>query len=385
MAHLNTVLGQMLQLLPRHVFDHIVATHSWAGPTPRKLTYWCQFVAMLFAQLSGCKSLRDIVFSLNQHVKKFYHLGLCIVKRSTLAEANEQRPAVIFEKLYQYLFTRVQQESQRQQKKSPKIKIIDSTTIDLCASVFPWAHFRSRKGGIKLHTVITDLLPQCVVVTEANSHDIQIGRNLQFEAGDLLIFDRGYIDYAWMHRLHRGGVSFVTRMKANARFEAVATSKDSNDHRVISDQIIRLSSPHGRENYPETLRRVVYQDPESGKKYVFLSNRLDLTAIQIADLYRQRWQIELFFKWIKQNLKIKAFFGTSRNAVLIQIWTALIAYLLLLWLKIKSIANFAILELCRLVKTLLMERCHLWDILCPKPIPAVRGRQRPLFNFCAGH
>ena len=143
MAHLNTVLGQMLQLLPRHVFDQIVATHSWAGPKPRKLTYWCQFVAMLFAQLSGCKSLRDIVFSLNQHVKKFYHLGLCLVKRSTLAEANEQWPAVIFEKLYQYLFTRVQQESQRQQKKSPKIKIIDSTTIDLGASVFPWAHFRS--------------------------------------------------------------------------------------------------------------------------------------------------------------------------------------------------------------------------------------------------
>jgi hypothetical protein len=385
MAHLNTVLGQMLQLFPRHVFDHIVDTHACAGPQPRKLTYWCQFVAMLFAQLAGCKSLRDLVFSLNQHVKKFYHLGLCLVKRSTLAEANEHRPAIIFAKLYHHLFAKVHQEISRRQKKSHKIKIIDSTTINLCASVFPWASFRTKKGGIKLHTVITDLLPQCVVVTEAKSHDLHVGRSLHFEAGDLLIFDRGYIDYAWMHRLHRRNVSFVTRLKTNARFEVVAVKRDINDNRVISDQIIRLSSTHGQESYPDPLRRVVFQDPESGKQYVFLSNRFDLTALQIADLYRQRWQIELFFKWIKQNLKIKAFFGTSRNAVLIQIWTALIAYILLIWLKLKSIADFDILELSRLVRTLLMERCNLWDILCPKNPPSTQNRQIPLFNFCAGH
>lgn len=386
MAHLNTVLGQMLQLLPRHVFDHIVDTHAWAGPQPRKLTYWSQFVAMLYAQLSGCKSLRDLVFSLNQHVQKFYHLGLCLLKRSTLAEANEHRPAIIFEKLYHHLFTKVHQESNRQKKKSHKIKIIDSTTIDLCASVFPWASFRTRKGGIKLHTVITDLLPQCVVVTEANSHDIQVGRTLQFEAGDLLIFDRGYIDYAWMHRLHRRRVSFVTRLKANARFEVVAIGKNINDDRVLADQIIRLSSKHGRASYPDTLRRIVYQDSKSEKPYVFLTNRFDLTAVQIADLYRQRWQIELFFKWIKQNLKIKAFFGTSRNAVLIQIWTALIAYLLLLWLKLKNTANLGILQVIRIIKSVLMERCSLWNILCPKQRPpASQDRQIPLFNFCAGH
>lgn len=384
MAHLNTVLGQMLQLFPRHIFDHIVDAHSWAGPKPRKLTYWCQFVAMLLAQLAGCRSLRDIVFSLNQHVRKFYHLGLCLIRRSTLAEANEQRPAIIFEKLYQYLFARVQQEMQRRGKKSSKIKIIDATTINLCASVFPWASFRARKGGIKLHTVITDMLPQGVVVTAAKAHDLQVAKTLQFETGDLLIFDRAYLDYAWLHRLHGRGVSFVTRLKGNSRYEVVATQKSCDDH-VLADQVIRLSSPQGRERYPEMLRRVVYRDPESGKIYNFLSNRFDLTAIQIADLYRQRWQIELFFKWIKQNLKIKAFFGTSRNAVLIQVWTALISYILLMWLKLRSIAEFDILDLSRMVKTLLMERCNLWNILCPKPIPAAVNRQRPLFNFCAGH
>jgi len=223
------------------------------------------------------------------------------------------------------------------------------------------------------------------VVTEAKSHDLHVGRSLHFEAGDLLIFDRGYIDYAWMHRLQRRNVSFVTRLKTNARFEVLAVKRDSNDNRVISDQIIRLSSTHGQESYPDTLRRVVFQDPKSGKQYVFLSNRFDLTALQIADLYRQRWQIELFFQWIKQNLKIKAFFGTSRNAVLIQIGTALIAYILLIWLKLKSIADFAVLELSRLVRTLLMERCNLWDILCPKQPPSTQNRQIPLFNFCAGH
>jgi len=236
-----------------------------------------------------------------------------------------------------------------------------------------------------LPTVITDQLPQCLVVTEAKSHDLHVGRSLHFEAGDLFIFDRGYIDYAWMHRLQRRNVSFVTRLKTNARFEVLAVKRDSNDNRVISDQIIRLSSTHGQESYPDPLRRVVYQDPKSGKQYVFLSNRFDLTAMQIADLYRQRWQIELFFQWIKQNLKIKAFFGTSRNAVLIQIGTALIAYILLIWLKLKSLADFAVLELSRLVRTLLMERCNLWDILGPQHPPSTQNRQIPLFNFCAGH
>ena len=383
MAHLNTILGQMLQLVPRHVFDHIVATHAWAGPKPRTFSYWSQFVAMLYAQFSGRKSLRDLVFSLNQHIEKLYHLGQSEVKRSTLAEANEQRPAIIFEKLYLKLLHRFYDEMTRKNKRHSKIKILDSTTIDLCASVFPWASFRARKAGIKLHTVITDMLPTCVILTEAKTHDLQVGKTLSFDPGDLLIFDRGYIDYSWLHNLHQKGVWFVTRLKANACFQVRETLENPAPERVLTDQIIRLNSEHGLQSYPDTLRRVHYRDPETGKEYVFLTNRLDLPAITIADLYRQRWQIELFFKWVKQNLKIKTFYGTSRNAVLIQIWTALIAYLLLTWLKIKSTVDLGILELTRLIQTTLMERRSLWDIICPKKRSP--DRQIPLFNFCAGH
>ena len=386
MAHLNTILGQMLQLVPRHVFDHIVDTHSWTGPKPRTFSYWSQFVAMLYAQYSSRKSLRDLVFSLNQHLKKLYHLGQTEVKRSTLAEANEQRPAIIFEKLYHNLLHRLHGEMTRKNKRQSKIKILDSTTIDLCATVFPWASFRARKAGIKLHTVVTDMLPKCVILTEAKVHDIQVGKTIQFDPGDLLIIDRGYIDYIWLRTLHQKGVWFVTRLKSNACFEVIETLENPDPERVLTDQIIRLSSDHGLNSYPDTLRRVHYRDPETGKEYVFLTNRFDLSALAIADLYRQRWQIELFFKWVKQNLKIKTFYGTSRNAVLIQIWTALIAYLLLFWLKIKSTINIGILELSRLIQATLMERRSLWEFICPKKRPPSSfDNQIPLFNFCAGH
>jgi hypothetical protein len=386
MAHLNTMFGQMLQLVPRHIFDHIVDTHSWEGPKPRKFSYWSQFAAMLYAQFSSRKSLRDLVFSLNQHVKKLYHLGQSEVKRSTLAEANEQRPAIIFEKIYQKLLHRLYGEMTRKNKRQSKIKILDSTTIDLCASVFPWASFRARKAGIKLHTVITDMLPKCVILTEAKIHDIQVGKTLQFDPGDLLIFDRGYTDYAWLHTLHQKGVWFVTRLRSNACFEVMEEVENPSPDTVLADQIICLNSDHGLTSYPETLRRVHYRDSETGKEYVFLTNRCDLSALAIADLYRQRWQIELFFKWVKQNLKIKTFYGTSRNAVLIQIWTALIAYLLLIWLKIKSTINLGILELTRLIQTTLMEHRNLWEIICPeKRPPNSINNQMTLFNFCAGH
>ncbi len=274
----------------------------------------------------------------------------------------------------------------RKNKRQSKIKIIDSTTIDLCASVFPWATFRARKAGIKLHTVITDMLPKCVILTEAKIHDMQIAKTLQFDPGDLLIFDCGYIDYAWLHRLHQKGVWFVTRLKSNACFEVIETLKNPAPDRVLTDEIIRLNSEHGLHSYQGTLRRVHYRDPETGKEYVFLTNRFDLSVLAIADPYRQRWQIELFFKWVKQNLKIKTFYGTSRNAVLIQIWTALIAYLLFIWLKIKSTINIGILELSRLIQATLMERRSLWETICPKKRPPTSiNNQIDLLNYCAGH
>jgi hypothetical protein len=375
MAHCSTLMGQLLQLIPRHVFDHLVDTHAWQGPDPRKFTYWSHLVTMLFGQWSARKSLRDLVFSINRQARKLYHLGLSEVKRSTLADANQLRPAVIFEKTYYKLYERLSAELAPQPKKAPPIKIIDATTIDLCAAVFPWAKFRTRKGAIKLHTVLTGLLPQCVLVTDGKTHDLQAVQDLHFQPGDLLIFDRAYLDYAWLYQLHQGGVWFVTRLKSNSCYEVIQEQKAAGP--ILADQIIRLSSPKGQACYPEPLRRVHYRDPETGKEYVFLTNRLDLTALQVAELYRRRWQIELFFKWIKQHLKIKAFYGTSQNAVLIQIWTALIAYLLLVWLKFKTKVGWGLLELCRLAQTMLMERIDLWAMLCPRPPD---NRQPLLFN-----
>ena len=375
MAHCSTLMGQLLQLIPRHVFEHLVDSHAWQGPNPRKFTYWSHLGAMLFGQWSARKSLRDLVFSVNRQVRKCYHLGLAAVKRSTLADANKQRPAIIFEKTYYKLYERLSAELAQQPQDAPRIKIIDATTIDLCASVFPWAKFRTRKGAINLHTVLTEILPQCVIVTDGKTHDRQAVKDLHFEPDDLLIFDRAYLDYAWLYQLHRGGVWFVTRLKTNSRYEVVRTEAASGP--VLADQVIRLSSPQGQTSYPERLRRVHYRDPETGKEYVFLTNRLDLSALEVAELYRRRWQIELFFKWIKQNLKIKAFYGTSKNAVLIQIWTALIAYLLLVWLKFKSKVAWGLLELTRLAQTMLLERMDLWAMLGLRPPD---NRQPLLFN-----
>jgi hypothetical protein len=384
MAHHNTILGQMLQLVPRHVFDHVVDTYAWQGPKPRKFSYWSQFVAMLFGQLSSRKSLRDLVFTLNRQVKKLYHLGQSDVKRSTLADANEQRPAIIFEKIYHQLLSRVYAQMARQQQVNPEIKIIDATVIDLCASVFPWAPFQKGKGAIKLHTVLSDLLPQCVILTDGRKHEMTVVKEVEFQRGDLLIFDRAYLDYTWLYDLHQKGVWFVSRLKANMCYEVLAIQEAISPTLVLADEIIRFNSAYAQARYPGTLRRIHYRDPETGKEYLFLTNRLDLPALKVAELYRHRWQIELFFKWIKQNLKIKAFYGTSKNAVLIQIWTALIAYLLLIWVKLRSTVGWGLLELSRLVQTMLMERCNLWNILCPREAPPEHG-QSTLFNFCAGH
>jgi hypothetical protein len=330
---------------------------------------------MLSGQWSARKSLRDLVFSVNRQAHKLYHPGLSTLKRSTLADANQQRPAVIFEKAYYKLYERLSGELAPQPQKAPQIKIIDATTIDLCAAVFPWARFRTRKEAIKLHTFLNGVLPQCFLVTDGKPHDLQAVQDLGFRAGDLLIFDRANLDYTWLYQLHQDTVWFVTRLKSNSCYKIIVKQTASGP--ILADQIICLSSPKGQASYPEPLRRADCRDPETGKEYLFLTNRQDLSAQEAAELYRRRWQIELFFKWIKQNLKIKAFYGTSKNAVLIQIWTALIAYLLLVWLKFKTKAGWGLLELSRLAQTMLLERQDLWALLGLSP---PENRQPMLFN-----
>jgi hypothetical protein len=294
MAHVNTMLSQLLQLIPRHVFEHQVDTHAWQGPKPRKFSYWSHLGAMLYGQLAGRSSLRDLVFSLNQQAPKLYHLGQSQVRRATLAEAHEKRPAIIFEQTYQRILARVSGKMARRQLGQPEVKILDATTIDLCARVFPWAQFRTRKGAIKLHTVLADLLPRCVVLTDGRTHDLTVAQNLTFAPGDLLIFDRAYLDYDWLFRLHRQGVWFVPRLKAKACSKVLERRKTTAGRPILADQLIHLSSPPGQSAYPALLRRVHYRDSETAKEYVFLTNRLDLTALQIAELYRQRGRSSSF-------------------------------------------------------------------------------------------
>ena len=382
MAHNNTVLGQMLQLLPRHVFEHQVETHAWQGPRPRKLSYWSQLVAMLYAQLSGKKSLRDLVFSLGRHQGKLYHLGLNPVKRSTLADANEQRPARIFSETYFKLLYRLETELSRQAGPQ-RVKIMDATYVPVCDSLFPWADFMPGKSAVKLHFLLDAEAgtPQDLKVTSGQVHELEVARALDFTPGDLLLLDRGYVDFAWLYSLHQRRVGFVTRLQKNIRYRVVQTNPIPADPGVLADQVIRLTTDHSRRRYPETLRLVHYRDPETGKEYGFLTNLPDLSALAVADLYRQRWQIETFFRWIKQNLKIKTFYGTSENGVLIQIWTALIAYLLLLWIKLRSRVGWSILELTRLVQNLIMERCNLWALLCPRTSDPPDYGQLTLFNL----
>ena len=193
-----------------------------------------------------------------------------------------------------------------------------------------------------------------------------MARTLDFAPGDLLLLDRGYVDFAWLYSLQQDNVDFVTRLPGHIRYRVLQENPVPADSPVLAEQIIQLSTAYSRKHYPETLRLVHYRDPETGKESVFLTNRQDLPALAVADLYRQRWQIETFFRWIKQNLKIKAFYGTSENAVWIQIWTALIAYLLLLWIKLRSRLGWSILEFTRLVQNLIMERLNLWALLCPR-------------------
>ena len=382
MAHNNTVLSQMLQLLPRHVFEHQVETHAWQGPKPRKLSYWSQLVAMLYTQLSSKKSLRDLVFSLKRHQQKLYHLGLGPVRRSSLSDANAQRPARIFSETYFKLLQRLEAELGRKPG-ACRVKIMDATYVPVCDSLFPWADFMPGKSAVKLHFLLEadGGTPQEVRLTSGQVHELEVARELRFTPGDLLLLDRGYVDFAWLYALHQQGVGFVTRLPRHVRYQVVQKNPVPADAAVLADQTIRLTTAHSRGRYPEPLRLVHYRDPETGKEYVFLTNRPDLTALAVADLYRQRWQIETFFRWIKQNLKIKTFYTTSENGVLIQIWTALIAYLLLLWIKLRSRVGWSILELTRLVQNLIMERCNLWALLCPRTSDPPEYGQLSLFNF----
>ena len=373
MAHSSTVLSQMLKLLPRHEFDALARQHH-RGRKLRKISRWSQFVAMSSAQLTGRASLRDLLGNLVAQSGKLYHLGVGLISRSSLARVNEQQPWTLYEALFFKLLGRCQQRAPGHGFRfKNKLFSLDASTIDVCLSMFPWAKFRQAKGGIKLHVGLdhAGMLPTFVSITDAKTPDVTAGRALALPSGSMLAFDRGYTDYTWYNQLNDRGISFVTRLKRNASYRVVQRRKVPTGKHLTCDQTIELTSAKGK-SCPIALRRVGYRDPETGKHYVFLTNNFKLAAATIAAIYKSRWQIELFFKWIKQNLKIKTFLGTSKNAVMTQIWIAMCVYLLLAYLKFISRSTRSLQQILRLLQLNLFERRSLIELINispPKPEP----------------
>lgn len=370
MAHNNTVLSQLLKIFSRHEFESLAKEHH-SGRSFRKASRWSQFVTMMVAQLSGRSSLRDIVDNMAAQAHRLYHVGSTKLSRSSLSRINEDKPYTLYEALFGRLLSRCRNclPGHNFRFKNP-LYSLDATTIDLCLSVFPWAEFRSTKGAIKLHIGLnhSGYLPEFVTVTDGKVHDMTAARDIAFPKGSIVVVDKAYNDYEWYNSLNNKGIFFVTRLKTNAKYRVIERRKITNDTGVTSDQIIEFTGVQTSKKCPARLRRVGYRDPETGKHYVFLTNNMKLAAKTIADVYKSRWQVELFFKWIKQNLKIKSFVGTSKNAVLTQIWIAMCAYLLLAYLKFQSKITQSMQKILRVLQLNLFEKRDLLALLRGDPV-----------------
>jgi len=329
----RTVFSQLMDFVPKSTFRRRV--HRYQGDRGvTRFTCWQQWLAMSFAQITFRRSLRDIEACLGAVPKKLYHMGFTgPVPRSTLAEANEKRDWRLYSDFAHVLIgqaRRLYVGEPLDVELDQTVYALDATTIDLCLSLFPWATFRDTKGGIKLHTLL-DLrgnIPTYVWITEAKVHDVRILDVLLPEPGSIYVFDRAYIDFQRLWALHQARAIFVTRTKKNLNYRRRYSSPADRTTGIICDQTIVLTGRDTPEYYPAALRRIRYRDPETGETLVFLTNDFILPALAIAALYRSRWQVELFFKWIKQHLRIKAFYGTSDNAVKTQIWIAIATYVL---------------------------------------------------------
>jgi hypothetical protein len=344
-----------LKLIPRPDFDAAVHKHG-AERNAKGFTCWGQFVAMLFCQLGSVNSLRDITNGLAASEGKLRHLGLpAAPKRSTLAYANAHRPSTLFEDLFYRMLEMARSQAQQSGIRHKfrfknKLLSIDATTIELCASAFDWAQFRRTKGAVKLHLMLDHdgLLPCYGVITDGKQHEVTVTRQWEFAPGTILVFDRGYADYNWFEQLNQQGVYFVTRLKTNADIIEVEDLNLPQRKGLVSDQVICMTQQAAKNDNPPMMRRIEFFDNEQQRTLVFLTNNMKLAAATVAEIYKNRWQIELFFKALKQSCKVKTFVGTSANALKTQIWTALIAMLLVKILHMKStfgwhLSNFMVL------------------------------------------
>jgi hypothetical protein len=370
-----SIFSQLLQLFPRVEFQHLVMITK-AERYAKGFTCWGQFVAMLFCQLGRAHSLREISGGLRSCEGKLKHLGITAPSHSSLAYANQHRPWELYQQVFLQLFERcrVQVVGKRRFRFKNKLISMDSTTIDLCLEIFDWARFRRTKGAIKLHLLLDHdgYLPSFAIITEGNVSDVKVARQFHFDPGTIVVDDRGYNDYALFGRWTAQGVYFVTRMKDNALYEVVGEGEVPQNRHVLKDEMIELRGTKAIEKCPYPLRRIEVYDPKTEEVLVFLTNNLNLGATTIAAIYKERWRIETFFKALKQNLKIKTFVGTSANAVKIQIWTALIAMLILRFLQLRSQFNWSLSNLVALLRMNLFTHRDLWAWLNkPFEIPPV--------------
>jgi len=380
MAYNNSVLSQLLKLLPRHEFERLANRYDGKRRSDA-LSRWSQFVALTIGQLGGRRSLRDIESTIHSQGRHRYHLGSQTISRSGLSRANEQLDYRFFEGLFQGLYQRCTH-SQRSHGFRFKNKLfsLDASLIDVSMKVFPWANFNRKKSAFKLHLGLDHdgLIPAFASVTRSKVSDMAQARFLAFPRGSVIVFDKGYNSYGWHNDLTEKGIFFVTRIRGNAQYRVLERHAVNKCSGVTSDQTIKYTSPRKDIQALKPIRRVGYRDQQTGKHYVFITNQFNWSAKTIADIYKQRWQVELFFKWIKQNLKIKAFLGTSENAVMTQIMAALCVYLLLAYLKFKSNIDKSLQQIIRLLQLNLFTRRSLLDLLQP---PDPGGQPPPQLKF----
>jgi hypothetical protein len=383
LTRVSSIFSQILQLIPRFEFESAVRKHD-AERHARGFSSWGQFIAMLFCQLGHAQSLREICGGLAASEGKLRHLGLPTAPaRSTLAYANEHRPWQLCQTVFDQLLAKCQTlvASQPGTRKKRKFRFknpllsLDASVIDLCATMFDWAKFRLTKGAVKLHLLLDHdgYLPSYAVITEGKKHEVRVARQMRFAPGTILVFDRGYTDYEWFASLIQQGVYFVTRLKENADYGVVENLAVPQGRGVRRDQVIffyKLAKA-GIDAY---FRRIEFYDEENDRVLVFLTSHMGLAAATIAAVYKERWQIELFFRALKQSLRVKTFVGTSANALKTQLWTALIAMLLVKYLQLKSSFGWSLSNLVALLRQQLFVYRDLWtwidDPFQPPPIPA---------------
>lgn len=362
------LFAQVMDFLPWKTFHRIVDRHR-GDYRVRTLTCAEHFRILAFAQLTYRESLRDIEACLSAQSAKLYHMGIrCAVSRSTLADANEGRDWHIYAEFAHRLIAQARALYASEDlglDLTNTVYALDSTTIDLCLSVFPWAHFRTTKAAVKMHTLL-DLrgsIPSFIHVSEGKMHDVRALDLLIPEAGAIYVMDRAYVDFVRLHRLHLAGAFFVTRAKSNLDAHRMYSAKTDRSMGIICDQTIALDGVQTKRDYPEPLRRVRFKDQEAGKTLVFLTNNFTLPAATICALYKSRWQVELFFKWIKQHLRIQRFYGTSENAVKSQIWIAVSVYVLVAIIKKRLNLDASLYTLLQILSVTLFEKMPIQQAL----------------------